>query len=157
VSLGPAGVFAIELEEIELLLDVPPAEAMIVEVGDVVVEDADEDQAYHKGEDDATLEVVSAGATAVSRGVEVALEDDEDNQADHEGDDEDDMDDNDDRLADVAGAATAVSTDVDADVNETALEVQVVSLPYWRRCRCACALGRWVACVTEADRATIAT
>jgi hypothetical protein len=104
---------------------------MIVEVEDVVVGDADEDQAYHKGDDEEDAdEDVSAGATAVPRGVDVALEDDEDDHADHDGGDEDDMDDNDDTLADFPAAATAVSRDVDADVSETALEVQVVSLPY---------------------------
>jgi hypothetical protein len=81
--------------------------------------------------------------------------------ADHEGDDDDNAtaaaaDEDDTILEDISAAGTAGSRDVDADVVETALEVHVVPLPYWRRCRWG-GCGKRVACVTKAHDATIAT
>jgi hypothetical protein len=114
-------------------------EAMIVDVEDVALDD--DDHADHKGDaedddEDATLEDVSAAATAVSR--DVVLEEDHAVHADHKGDPEDDAeeDDEDATLEDVSAAATTLSRDVDADAIEIVLEIQAVSLPYWRRWRC---------------------
>jgi hypothetical protein len=77
----------------------------------------------------------------------------------HEGDDDDNAmaaaDEDNTILEDISAAGTAGSRDVDADVVETALEVHVVPLPYWRRCRWR-GCGKWVACVTKAQDVTIA-
>jgi hypothetical protein len=139
------------------LLDVAATEAMM-EVEGHADHDGDDDNAAAAAaadEDDTMLEDASVAATAASRDEDMALEEGEEDHADHRGVDEED-DGVDATLGDVCAAATAVSGDVDADVVKAALEVHVVSLPYWRRCRwCAC--GRWVACVTKAQDATIAT
>ena len=79
-------------------------------------------------------------------GEDVALGDDEDeDHADHadqavsesEEDDGNDpaADDDDATTDDVCAAPTALSRGVEVDVTEAVLEVQVVSLPYWRRWR----------------------
>ena len=79
---------------------------------------------------------------------DVALEDDEvEDQVAHavsdkEGDEEDDCEDedgatdeDDTTVEEVSTAATGVSSGVVVDVKEAVLELQVVSLPYWRRWR----------------------
>lgn len=94
------------------LVDTARIGAMLVEIEEVALEDDEvEDQAGY-------------------------AESDEDRDEEDDCEDEDGATDEDDTtLEEISAAANGVSRGVVVDVNEAVLEVQVVSLPYWRRWR----------------------
>jgi hypothetical protein len=130
MALKAAGVGITVRVDGQMLVSLAPDKGLATELGMELVE-ALMDVMFKDGGD----ENVFAAAIAVSGDVDPALVEYEDH-TDHDGDDEDATaaaaaDEVEVTLEDVCAVAATVSRD--ADVKETVLEVQLVSLPYCRR------------------------